>query len=360
MLSWLLSLLPIVLFGVFYTPQGALASAVASDPADERVEVPTGDMRHLTGDDLRPHAGAGGAFNEVWSYTFLLNDGMQATFSLSQAHLGSLMSPVSGAELSVSGFDGQTYRVVKQYDLDDASYSANTSKLQIHPDIYFEGALPQRHRVYLQTSKDGTTYGIDLSFSNIAPGLTWGDGIFRLGNERVGMFMHIPYARVSGTISINDETKRVSGTAYMDHTFQSNFATKLVRSAYRYVQHGDAMEAGYFITPASQYEDRVVGLAAVREGGRFRLRKPEALQVVSVRPARGTDVPKQLAVQYVGGGQTILNRSGDLQTFSALDELGSLQRAVVKRYIGGEAVVARGWGTTNRRGRIAYDYLIVK
>lgn len=346
-----------LLFALFLLPQSPLA---APAPADERVAVPEGGVRAVTVDDFRPHRAEGSAYNEVWSYTFLLNDGMQATMSLSQAYLGSLMSPVSGAEFSISGFDGRTYRAPKQYAAADLKFSPGTSKLQVHPNIYVEGALPQRHRVHFEAGKDGIEYAVDLTFSDIAAGLTWGDGIFRLGSDRIGMFIHIPYARVAGTVTIDGVTKRVSGTVYMDHTFQSDFPTKLVRSAYRFVQHSGDMEVGHFITPASRYQDRVIGFAAVRKNGRFQLRKPESLQVVSTRRSLGVAVPNQLAVRYDGGGQTILNRERDQQTFSALEELGGIQKAVVKRYIGGEVVVFRGRGTTNQRGRIVYDYFLVK
>lgn len=327
---------------------------------DERVTVPAGGERGLTVADLRPHRVSGNTYNEAWSYTFLLNGGMQATISLSRANLGSLMSPVSGAEFSISGFGGTTHRVAKQYGAADLAFSAGSHKLQVHPDIYFEGALPKRHRVYFKASKDGSQYEADLSFSSIAAGLTWGDGVFHLGGERIGMFLHIPYARVSGTVTIDGRTEQVAGTATMDHTFQTNFAPKLVRGAYRYIQHEGDLQVGYFIRPASRFEDRVVGLAAVREGGRFRLRRPESLEVVSTRRAQGAEVPQQLAVRYVGGGQTILNRERDQQSFSVFDELSGLQKTVARQYVGGEVIVFRGRGTTNKRGRIVYDYLVVK
>lgn len=344
-------------FVLFLLPHDALA---APAPADERVAVPEGGSRSVTTDDFRPHPVEGSAYNEVWSYSFLLNDGMQAAMSISRAYLGSLMSPISGAEFSISGFDGQTYRAAKQYGAEDLTFTPGTSRLQVHPDIYFEGALPQRHRARFGAGKNGVTYSVDLTFSDIASGLTWGDGVFSLGSEQIGMFIHIPYARVNGTVTINGVTKQVSGTAYMDHTFQSNFATKLVRSAYRYVQHSGDMEVGYVIAPSSRFEDRIIGLAAVRKNGRFQLRKPEMLQVVSTRRSLGLDVPYQLAVSYDGGGQTIINRERDQQTFSALEELGGIQKAIVKRFIGGEVVVFRGRGTTNQGSRILYDYFLVK
>lgn len=347
----------VLLVCLFTLSQTALASIEAQD---ERVEVPTGESRATMASDLRPQPAVGSAYNEVWSYTFLLNDGMQATMSLSKANLGSVMAPVSGAEFSISGFNGRTYRAPKQYGADDLVFTPRTNRLQVHPNIFFEGALPQRHRVYFKAGKNGVEYEVDLRFSDIASGLTWGDGVFHLGDQQVGMFIHIPYARVRGTVSIDGVEKQVSGTAYMDHTFQSDFATKLVRSAFRYVQHDGKLEVGYFIAPSSRYENRIVGLAAVREQGHFRLRKPGAVRVVSARPGLGVDVPKQLLVQYDDGGQTILNRDRDQQSFSALDELGGLQKAIVKRYIGGEVVVFRGWGTTNQRGRVAYDYFFVK
>ncbi len=338
----------------------AFGATAAPAPADERVTVPQGGERALTTADLRPHAPSGNTYNEAWSYTFLLNDGMQATFSLSRANLGSLMAPVSGAELAVSGFNGRAYRAPKQYDADDLVFSESAHRLEVSDKIYFEGKLPQTHRIYFRASKSGTEYEADLRFSDIAAGLTWGDGVFRLGSERIGMFLHIPYARVSGTIRVGNVSKQVSGTATMDHTFQTDFAPKLVRAAYRYAQHGSDAEVGYFIRPAAGFEDRVVGLAAVREGGRFRLRRPESLDVVSARTVQGAEVPQQLAVRFAGGGQTILNRERDQQTFSAFDELSGIQRTLAKRYVGGEVVVFRGSGTTNRRGRLVYDYLIVK
>lgn len=347
----------IVLLALFSAPVHALAP---EPPSDEAVIVPAGGERLLTADDFRPHPATGSAYNEIWSYSLLLNDGMQATFSLSQAHLGSLMSPVSGAEFAISGFDGKSYRAPKEYDLEDLRYDARTGRLQIHPRIYVEGVLPQRHSLHFGAAKHGVEFEVALTLTDIAPGLTWGDGVFRLGGERIGMFVHIPYARVSGTVSIDGVTKRVSGTAYMDHTFQTNFAPKLVRNTYRYVHHGETMEVGYLIAPHDRFEDRVVGIGAVREGGRFRLRKPEDVAVVSTRQTLGAEVPRQLAVRFDKGGQLILNRERDQQAFSALEELGGLQKAVVRRFIGGEVMVFRGRGTTNRGARIAYDYLVVK
>lgn len=338
----------------------ALLLAAAPARAGERVQVPTGDARPTTAEDLRPQPASGATYNEAWTYLFVLEGGMTASLRFSLAHFGRLRGPVSGAELALANFDGESYRAAKEYDASDLSFAAATQRLRVHPDIFAEGPLPQRHRVRFKAEKHGVPYELDLTFSEIAPGLTWGDGVFRLGRERIGMFIHIPYARVEGAVRVGDVTKRVSGTAYMDHTFQTDYASRLVRSAFRYVQHGGGAEAGTLLLPASGFEDRPIGFAAVREGGRFRLRTPEAVEVVSARRALGVEVPRQLLVRFEGGGQTILNREADQQAFSSLEELGGLQRAVVRRLLGGEPLAFRGRGTTNRGRPFAYDFLVVK
>jgi hypothetical protein len=352
-----LNLLAIGLIALIGCCTTTLASA---NHLDEAVIVPSGGERTLTAEDFRPHRPSGSAYNEIWSYSFLLNDGMQATFSLSYARLGGLMSPVSGAEFAISGFDGRSHRAAKEYGAEALTYTPAAGRLQVHPRIYVEGTLPHRHSVRFAAGKHGVDYDVALELTDIAAGLTWGDGVFRLGTDQIGMFLHIPYARVAGTVTIGGVTKRVTGTAYMDHTFQTNFPPRLVRSTYRYVQHGGTMEVGYLIAPHGRFEDRVVGIGAVREGGRFRLRKPEAAEVVSTRRSLGADVPRQLAVRFEGGAQTVLNRERDQQSFSALEELSGLQKGIVRRFIGGEVVVFRGRGTTNRGGRVAYDFLVVK
>lgn len=352
-----LSLLINALFVLLCTSSVALSAATN---ADEAVRLPSGGERPLTVEDLRPHRPTGGAFNEVWTYSFFLNDGMQATLSLSYAELGSLMAPVSGGEFSVAGFDGAAYRVAKEYDADDLAFSETNHRLAVGHKIYFEGELPRRHRVHFEGSKSGKDFYADFTFSDIAPGLTWGDGVFHLGRERLGLFLHIPYARVTGTIRVDGVEKQVRGTAMMDHTFQTTFAPKLVRGAFRYAQHEGQKEVGYVIAPHSRYEDRVIGIGAVQEGGRFRLRKPTAAQVVSTQRARGAEVPRQLAIRFERGKPVILNRERDRQAFSALEELSGLQKTIVRRYIGGEVMVFRGRGVTNQRHQVGYDYLIVR
>jgi hypothetical protein len=326
----------------------------------DRVGLPSGGARDVGIADFSPHEATTTTFSEVWSYFFLLDGGMQASFNISRANLGRLMGSVTGSEFTVTNFGGRSYRAAKEYAAEDLVFARETQRLQVHPDVFVEGALPRRHQIRFHAGKHGLDYEVDLTLTDIASGFTWGDGVFRLGSHRIGMYVHIPYARVSGTITIGGTTRRVSGTAYMDHTYQTDFAPRLVRSTFRYIQHGSTPEVGYFILPASRYEDRVVGFGGRREGGRFTLQRPAGVEVISTRPAQGVEVPNQLAVRFEGGAQTILNRTRDAQAFSVLEELSNIQRGVVRRFVGGEALVFRGEGTTNLREPVAYDYVIIR
>ena len=351
--------LAVVLFALIGTSGVALASAY---PGDERVTVPAGEQRATTLADLAPHAATTGAFNERWSYLFMLNDGLQLHLNFSLAHLSGLRSAAVGADLGVLGFEGRDYYVAREYAQENRfRYDASVPRFNAHPQIFFEGAPPRRHRVFFDTEKEGVHYEVDLTFSDMVAGVTWGDGVFTLGGERLGMYVHIPYARVSGTVALNGVRKQVRGTAYMDHTFQTAYAPRLVRSAYRFARHtGTGWEAGYFILPNDRYEDRVVGFGLRRQGGQAELLKPSALEIPATRRKLGVAVPQQLVVHFEGGRRTILSRRGDRQAFSALQDLGGLARAVVTRFIGGEVVYFRGTGTVGSGERAAFDFLLVK
>jgi hypothetical protein len=289
-------------------------AAPASNHSSSRVEVPTGSPRATTTQDLRPRDLGGSSYNEFWTYQFQLTGDLQVFLNFSLANLGAMRRPVTGTELAIVGLDGNNYVVAREYDRERAfSFDASRQRLTVLPDsIFFEGAPPRGHRVYLRTNKDGNSYLVDLEFSQIDPGMTWGDGVFRLGREQFGMFIHIPYARVRGTIEVNNIRRTVEGTAYMDHIFQTTYAPRLISGAYRFVSHTrEGYETGLYVMPASAFESRVIGFGVQKRGGRTQLRVADELQVVSARPSLGVQVPWQISLHMRDGDQVILSRRGD-------------------------------------------------
>jgi len=338
------------------------AGATSVRAQGERVQLPSGDRRATTAADLAPRNATTGSFNERWSYHVFLDGGLEVLANLSTARLSGFREPTVGAEIAVLGFGGREYRAAREFPAaTHFRFDAAASRLHVHPLIYFEGAPPRRHRLAFETTKDGVHYEIDLTFSDIAEGVTWGDGAFRLGGETLGLFIHIPHARVAGTVAVNGERRAVRGTGYMDHTYQTAYAPRMLRSAFRVVRHsGATWEVGHYVLPASRFEDRAVGFGVRRADGRTTLLRLAGVEVVNSRRALGADVPGQIRFSFADGSQTILSRRSDRQAFSALGELSSIERAVVRRLIGGEVVHFRGTGTVGTGQRAAYDFLIAR
>jgi len=337
-------------------------ASVSAVQASDRVQVPAGEARQPAVADIGPHAATSGSFNERWSYLVALDNGTHIHLNLSLARLGGFREPTAGADLSLLGFNGQDYFVAREYPVATRfRYDASGPRLEVHPEIFFEGAPPRRHRLRFATEKDGTAYEIDLSFSEMAPGMTWGDGVFALGSERLWMAIHIPYARVSGTVRVDGVRQQVRGTAYMDHSYQTTYAPRLIRAAYRVVRHtGSGWEAGYYLLPASRFEDRPVGFGMRSSGGRVTLLRPRAVEAVNTRRTLGADVPGQLRVAFTDGSETILTRRRDRQARSALADLTAIERTVVRRVLGGEVINYRGSGSLGTGESATYDFLLIR
>src|SRR5690625_5710586 len=92
--------------------------------------------------------------------------------------------------------------------------------------LYFIGELPKDHRVRIHTSKDGVEYDIDLSMHNIQHGIKWDDGIYLIGDEKVGIYTHIPYASVSGYVSVDGHRQEVSGSVFRSEEHTSELQSR--------------------------------------------------------------------------------------------------------------------------------------
>ena len=171
----------------------------------------------------------------------------------------------------------------------------------MHEKIWFEGKLPETHHVRFETTKKDVSYFLDLEFTEIVPGKVWGDGMFKFGSsDAVGIFIHIPSAKVTGKLAINKDTVRVSGTAYMDHTFQTDLAPALVGAGFRYVTQNQPLEVGYVMNPVDQVRTEAVGYGLRGAGDAFTLLKPTSLKTVSSSRAMNSRVATALGNRLPG------------------------------------------------------------
>jgi hypothetical protein len=337
-----------------------LASARPSLAA-QHIQQPTGDLRAAVLTDLKPHPSASKTYNEFWTYHFMLDGNIQVILNFSRVNLGSFKSPVCGADLTIMGYQGRNWTVAREYDKKNFIFTDSAQSLRVHENIWFSGKLPESHHAHFATNKKNVGYYLDLDFSDILPGRVWGDGMFKFGGgDAVGIFIHIPSAKVKGRLAVNKDTLEVNGTAYMDHTFQTDLAPNLISAGYRYVASDGQAEAGYFLDPASKYERQPVGYGLKTLNGQLVLRKPESLKALSASNAMGSKVATALEVSFQDGSKTVLNRSEDRLQQSVLHEFSGFSKMAIKSFMGGEILTFRGLGTISGTRPMAYDFFTVE
>jgi hypothetical protein len=328
--------------------------------AKEKVSYPSGGLCATNYTNLKDHPRDSKTYNEFWTYQFHLEGNVRVILNYSRANLGRIKDPVCGADLSIIGFRGKNYTVAREYPKSNFRFTDNSQQLNVHRKIWYKGALPGTHQVHFATRKKGVSYLVDLHFSEILPGQTWGNGIFKLGREEVGIFIHIPRASVRGVIAVNADTLEVSGTAYMDHTFQTDMGTKLVHSGYRYQATKGPVNVGYLMSPTSDFEPRLIGFGVqgLKEG-RLRLLRPGAIDVKSMNKVRGIKVPSEMDIRY---REITLNlrRNRDLQTHSILSEFKGGKKWIAKKFMGGEVLYFRGEGLVGNQQKADYNFLQLK
>jgi hypothetical protein len=326
-------------------PASPLAFAQSSNPSGGPQPVPD---EKIWAQSLK-----GNHFNEFWNYQFYFTNGIKVHLIFSAVNFGSLKAPVTGARVSVLFPDGELHQISREYDLnrliqkkDDGS---GLFQLQDNRDLYFRGLLPDEHEIVFKTEKNGVRYDISLTLSDIAPGVQWDDGEFLLNGNRIGLITHIPYARATGHVSVNDRRSSVTGTAYMDHTHQYRTTIQLMDSGKRFVWHQDEENwtVIYCLTPrggslGNQQKKTIGYILSKRNGGDVNLSGIERVRETTRSTAFGVRIPSVMDLQLSDGKTIRIVRTSDQEKFSILGELNWVARSAAKSYLGGEIIDIRG------------------
>lgn len=345
----------------------ALFLILFSSTGYSQISNPNGELTYSSPDDIWAQTLTGSHFNEFWTYHFYLNDSLTLHITFSVANFGSLKSPVSGVQVSVDGFDENIYQLSREYNINHLVQDKENHifRLRQERDVWFEGKLPYEHRIRIDTSKDGVHYDIDLDIHNILKGYKWGDGKFQIGSEQVGIFTHIPFAEVSGYVAINNKRKDVTGTVYMDHTFQNQTTTRLVDSGFRFVYHQDSRnwDIVYLLLPEDTTDKQTIGYRLKSVDGKVTLQGVENIAELRKSSVFGEDVARTLDLNLSSSNDIRLTRVEDSEKFSVLSELNRFARRAARTFLGGEVIHFRGEGVLTESGqrpkRGHYNYFIV-
>jgi hypothetical protein len=333
-----------------------------------QIKNPNGELHPVEDEMIWAQTMTGSHFNEFWNYQFYFDNGMKAHILFSVANFGSLKDPVSGVRFSILQPDGATYHVSREYPLDLLIQDRETYMFRprLERELYFAGKLPDKHKIVINTPKDGISYHIELNLSNIVRGYKWGDGLFDIENEQIGIMTHIPYAEVNGFISVDGNRENVAGTGYMDHTFQNQTTTRLMDSGYRFVNHidKDNWDLLYFLLPSVSRGNGTVGYRLKSDNGNVSVEGIQSITDTHNSDAFDKSIPRIIELELENGASLRLFRDEDQERFSVLADLNWIARRAAKSFLGGEVIDFRGDATlqepAHRPKKGHYNYFFVE
>lgn len=326
------------------------------------IKKPDGNLKYLDHKDIRQHEKSGGYYNEFWNYHIALDNGSEIYLNYSISHFGGIRDAVTGARLSLLNWKGENYKAAREYDLDKLVFDDTNYKFFLNPErgIWYEGKLPNKHTVHFNTTKNGTLFDIDLDFTNIEKGFTWGDGLFKMGeNDLAGMYTQIPSSNIEGFIALDGDTTYVTGTAVMTQFHQTNVATRLFEKSFQFNKTSEnGYIGGYFLIPKDA-KDEIVGYAFEKNNDSLIIKKPTTITTKKTAEYKGQKVSSEIEVCYKNEPCDIFTIQEISEKITMLDELGGFKKMIAKRFLGGDIIELRGTALLNRNKSIFYSLTVL-
>lgn len=305
------------------------------------VVAPQGASRDLTVDDFMPHANDAKKFNETWSYQFIFDNGTRAFVNYSTLYIPGSGNKVA-CDLSFWNFKSKTYTIGRQYPPERLKADKASATIDIKGEYKMENKPGKGHRVYFTADKDGK-FLLDVTFESAEKGKVPGNGVWKIGNDKFGQYVHIPYGRVAGKIAYNDDTVAVKGYAYMDQVWQTQQATDM---ASRTANFSTNAKSPLFAGRVSiSKEGSPFGYALYKDAEGTKVALPKSVKDGESN-YRGESFPKEgLSLEWQDASVPALKFSTakTLQKASILDKVeGWFAKKAFKIAAGGEVLFYRG------------------
>lgn len=295
-----------------------------------------GKNQAVTLADLQPHLYGTESYSESWSHGVWNEQGkflLGVDFIVTNLGIGDHHGAVA---LDLVDEDGRHKHCKKEYDDDEWKWSRNDFRLD------FGGNHLSGDTKSLQIEVACQQYRVRLTFENQLPAAKPGSGELSFGNEgNYWLVFTSPRARVSGTVTSADKSRKISGIGYADHSRMTIAPYDMARRWFRFkhvvADHSlvlAAMETcadyGHVLRGWALYVDKtgttlVTGRVNFAFSDFIRDRKSDA----------GYRIPRLVRFAAAGaGGQLLgtLRMTGLKEVRDPLASLGAIKRAIVRRY----------------------------
>ncbi len=326
----------------------------------QNITFPEGSFRDIQPEDFEARNLSSKYFNELWTYHINLDNGIQIVYNFSINDFGSFKDRATGVRLQVSWKDGKTYIANKEYNVSNLTTDPENKHLQVHPNRPFwaKGSFDGEHVLNFQNERDGVLYDLNLTLYDITQGKVQGNGVYKSGNDEIGLFLMIPHAKVKGFVAINGDTVQAEGTAYMDHIYQNNMSTELINKSYR-VKSGDTQDGFFlhFIT-LKNGSGNPIGYGIQYQNGSASMLTPRNLNTLETTSVRNINLDTKLMINCFQMEPLTLQVDKHLNTYSIMDELSGVQKFFAKRVLGGELIEMNGTLDINDNKEGYFYYMV--
>jgi len=309
--------------------------------------VKTRADKGISKQELAPQPTKGSFFSWTYTFMFFLDDNSSGMIQFTYWKM--YIKKQRGLYFAYTDKENRQYFRKGVFKGKETEYVKDPPKLSMGPH-YWEGFYPdfQLHMEF--PAEDGLPeMKADITYHCRTPGWRPGEGPVHYGEpdgDWYDLIVMIPWAEVTGTLTLNGETRKLKGFGYSDHNTQNIIPTKQTEElmALRSFSDDHAINFLEYIAPESLGHERTTWIL-IMKGDRILYatdRWEREMFDFKTEPKRGYRYPTLVKVHI---DQPDLKLTGSIHgkkfvdMLDAMEELPSFIRPIVRRFMTAPVII---------------------